>query len=91
MGKENEKGVMTLDWTNAQWANGPKFVKWCEENNIEYYRDDVHNKWKQGRNVQIGTVDKLMVFNLRHISELPDDIWIDLTTNGHKKKTSSAR
>lgn len=69
---------MKLDWTNAEWANGPKLARWCEENGIVFERkDDSLVEWKRGRNPQVFTVDKMMTRNLRHISELPDSVWCE--------------
>ncbi len=66
-----------LDWTNAEQANGRKLANWCRANNVVPYNIDAYRKWERGQNPLIDTVDKLMVYNYRHICELPDEIWME--------------
>lgn len=74
-----------VDWTNAVSANGPKLAKWCEENYIHVDDKDTLSKWRKGRNPGFDTVDRLMCRNIRHVSELPDEVWLA------KKQPKSAR
>lgn len=71
------------DWTNAEWADGPRFAAWLEAEGIKFHRDDEANwyhdvpLWRKGRNVKIGTVDAILISRFRHLSEIPDEVWTD--------------
>jgi hypothetical protein len=90
---------MSLDWTNAEAADGPKLAEWLEDGRMPPPRrwteeDSLPQNlrrrvtaWKTGEQASFGCVDKYLTFLGYHVSELPDDVWVPkhprVTKQGH--------
>ncbi len=69
------------------WISGPGFVAWLQGQGLLGADVLAHRfgptysrltlKWREGSNIQIWTVDKLLTQLDRHISELPDNLYIN--------------
>ncbi len=77
---------MTVVSEEAFWVSGPGFVAWLKGQGLltaeclshrygTYARQTL--SWRQGQNIQIWTVDRLLTKLDRHISELPESIYIE--------------
>ena len=71
-----------LTYVNANYADGQKVLKWLEKQGHDFYMGRHHpmqrrvTEWRSGGLATLPVVDRLLVHFGRHISELPDDVWI---------------
>lgn len=84
---------MTVTWMDAKAADGPKVVAWLEEH-VDLYCVSVRDgrgrsitrrmfDWRRpGALAQFDAVDRALTYFGRHISELPDDVWLDHASRG---------
>ena len=75
---------MTLDWTNAGYANGPKIVAWLESTDMlpDHLHDSTARRfysWRMGGQATYDAVDRVLVSLGMHPSEAPDDMWEERT------------
>lgn len=73
---------MTVTWMDAKGADGNKVVEWLETRVDVQGAGDVTRRrvleWrKPGAIAQFDAVDRAVTRLGRHISELPDDVWLD--------------
>jgi hypothetical protein len=74
---------MSLDWTNAEYADGPKLAAWLADEgytfdkNLHPTEDRAIRYWLKGRAAKLATVDAVLCKVGRHICELPDEVWCE--------------
>ena len=75
-------------WASAMAADGPKVAAWIEKNIPDYRSvkgDDGKRvlEWSRGVSAGVFTLDTFLTKHGHHLSELPDDVWLEKapTTN----------
>lgn len=73
---------MTVTWMDAKAADGPKVVEWLEARvELKDLNSDRRRRladWRRpGALAKFDAVDRTLTYFGRHISELPDDVWLD--------------
>ena len=68
-----------LDWTCAEWADGPKLAAWLETRvKVSLYPDTVGRaicRWRTGVAAEFWTVDRVLVAVGMHPADLPESVW----------------
>lgn len=86
---------MKVDWTNAEWADGPKFVAWLADKGLHIGEHEAGGKplarriraWATGEeDASFYLVDRVLVHFGRHVSEVPDDIWLEQRRNFGRRR-----
>lgn len=70
-----------VDWQTAKYADGPRVSAWISQNlAVDSKRDETTARrvyeWKSGGTAQFWCVDRVMGRYGRHVSELPDEVWL---------------
>jgi hypothetical protein len=65
---------MSLTWTNATYANGPKVVAWLERWKVPTPSHPCR-EWREGGQATVAAVDRIVTRNGLHLSVLPDEVW----------------
>lgn len=70
-----------LDWESALWVDGPRLTTWLDRH-IDVgslcERDrKLLQRWRNGSAATVWTVDRVLIAYGRHLSELPDSLWLD--------------
>lgn len=71
-----------LDWQTANTADGVKVLVWFEEHipREKWRRDESLRRamlnWGLGSHITFGSLDRYLSKYGRHVSELPDDVWV---------------
>lgn len=71
------------DWTNAYYADGRKVGRFCDEHGLTQRDHDspeatAIRRWRRtGIKVPVERVDEVLTWGGFHLSELPDDVWLD--------------
>lgn len=77
--------VVTVDWTTARWADGPKVAAWLEERvSVSYYSDRFGRavcRWRAGGQADFFVLDSVLAEAHFHPSDLPDDVWTEKAPN----------
>lgn len=74
----------------AEWLDGPALVDWLRLHGLENVKafggtvQAAITRWQRGARASVYSVDSLMVRLDLHLSEIPDDIWIDSSRTGQK-------
>jgi hypothetical protein len=76
---------VTLDHTNAEWADGPKVAAWLEGRvKVSLYPGWLGRaiaRWRAGNCANFYTVDKVLTKVGYMPSDLPEDVWRDSPLN----------
>ena len=74
------------DWTNGEWVDATKFVAWLNEHGITFsergpYDTEARRVRRyvdgEAKAASLAAVDRILTSAGRHISELPDDLWLE--------------
>lgn len=70
------------DWTTSNWADGPKVAAWVKAHghlrNLPSSDSRVSRvaQWEKGVKAGVAALDRMLTSFGRHLSELPDDVWL---------------
>jgi hypothetical protein len=86
-----------LTWQNATGADGLKVLAWFEEHipREKWEHDETLRRamidWRKGRRVTFRGLDAYLTRYGRHVSELPEDVWVRLTRDRKSWPVRSTR
>ena len=65
---------MNLTWENAKVANGPRLVRWLEQNGVPTPASPC-NAWRAGSQATLASIDRILTRHGLHLWMVPDDLW----------------
>lgn len=74
--------------TEPQWLDGPRLVCWLEGKGLFSMQLQVGglarrvSDWKKGTTANVFTADRVLTRLGLHISEIPDELWVDSPLTG---------
>lgn len=76
----------------TDWLDGPRLYEWLKEHGLDHPAIELgreHERairhWRDGRRANVYTVDRVLVALGLHLSEVPDDCWVDPPYRGELK------
>jgi len=87
-----------LDPETAEWLDGPRFTDWLLENGLnspavqlDSRLERAFGRWRAGAKASVWIADAMLVALGLHLSELPDDLWVEEPNGGAGRLTEWAK